>query len=49
MCVWGEEHYFVADVKDFSLIYALKNVHIISRFCCFQISHTTEKAILTGC
>lgn len=34
MCVG--EGYFMADVKDFSLIRSRENVHIIPRFCCFS-------------
>lgn len=30
------EGYFMADVKDFSLICSLENVHIISRLCYFS-------------
>lgn len=45
MCVG--EGYFVADVKDFSLIYTLENVHIISRFCCFSdFSHHWKTSFL---
>lgn len=43
MCV--REGYFMADVKDFSLICSLENVHIISRLCCFSdFSHHWKKS-----